>query len=213
MKHPKSSLLILLLLLSACSGSGEDSLPGEEALVGMIRSTERLELAEMELTEVLVIEGSGTTLSGVRTLDEAAKYIDNLIRPGGRIGVYAFTHTAVSYLDLSEVTPEDVTIHGQSVTLRLPPIGVILLGRSPDLEVLHERVTGTKRPISSEERKALQDEATERTRERLRPGHATGDLLRRKGAVRATAFYRGMLHSAGYEEVSIIIEEESDEQV
>ena len=80
---------------------------------------------------------------------------------------------------------------------------VKLAGRSPTLEVLHERVTGTKRPITSEERKKLQDEASRRTTARLHSGSATNDLLCRRGERQATAYFSGLLHARGYEMVHI----------
>ena len=200
MKRSRLSLLLLFFLLLAGCGEGT---PDEEVILGEIRSVQHFELTEMELTESFIIRGSGTTIEGIRSLSEAADYVDNLLRPGDRIGVYSFTHTAIAYLDLSRLSTDKVRVEGKKVWLTLPPVEVKLAGRSPTLEVLHERVTGTKRPITSEERKKLQDEASQRTTARLRPGSATYDLLCRRGERQATAYFSGLLHARGYEMVHI----------
>ena len=200
MKKSRLSLLLFLFLLLAGCGEG---VPDDEAILGEVRSVQHFELTEMELTESFIIRGSGTTIDGIRSLSEAADYVDNLLRPGDRIGVYSFTHTAIAYIDLRELGTDKVRVEGKKVWLTLPPVEVKLAGRSPTLEVLHERVTGTKRPITSEERKELQDEASRRTAARLRPGSATYDMLRQRGERQATAYFRGLLHSRGYEMVQI----------
>ena len=199
MRRSRLTLLLLLLLLAGCG----EGVPDDEAILGEIRSVQHFELTEMELTESFIIRGSGTTIDGIRSLSEAADYVDNLLRPGDRIGVYSFTHTAIAYIDLSRLRIDKVEVEGKKVRLTLPPVEVKLAGRSPTLEVLHERVTGTKRPISSEERKALQDKASLRTAARLRPGSATYDMLRQRGERQATAYFSGLLHARGYEVVHI----------
>lgn len=193
-------LILTLLLGVGCSSSST----GDKTLVmSAVRSVEQLELTEMELTETFVIRGSGTTFSGIRTPKEAADYVDNLLRPGERIGVYAFTHTALAFIDLSQLSDEDIRVEKKSVHMTLPPVEVKLAGRSPTLEVLHERITGTKRPITAEERKRMQDEASRRTRARLQQGSPTYTLLQQRGEKQARAYYTGMLHARGYEEVRV----------
>lgn len=201
-----SKLLPLLLSLLMAVGCSSSTTEDKALVMSAVRSVEQLELTEMELTETFVIRGSGTTFSGIRSPKEAADYVDNLLRPGERIGVYAFTHTALALIDLSQLSEEDVQVEGRSVRVTLPPVEVKLAGRSPTLEVLHERVTGTKRPITAEERKRMQDEASRRTRQRLQKGSPTYELLRQRGERQARAYYTGMLHARGYEEVRIDFE-------
>lgn len=122
-------VLLLTLLLPSC---GTDPVAEEPTkVVGAIRSVAYLELAEMELTETFVIRGSGNTLESIRTVDEAAKYIDNLLRPGDRVGVYSYTHTAIAYLDLSALGDEAVQAEGTAVPSRCLRCGCVSLGALP----------------------------------------------------------------------------------
>lgn len=191
-----------LVLLSGCTdGRQKDS----NAVVGHLREVGKLELVEQRSEEVILISGSGESLSTIGSLDDAFTYLDDLFRVGDRVGVYSFSHYAIAYLDLTELTTDDVRIHSgaKSVHLQLPKIQVEPIGRSGQIKLLHERVTGNRRPITTEERSKIQEKATQQALERLKPGSTNYNDLVRQAKDQAKSYFTGLLRSRGYEEVTI----------
>lgn len=200
---------IVLLLLHAC---GHDNEPIREAVLNSINQVGKLELVEQRSEEVILISGSGESLSTIGSLEDTMTYLDDLLRVGHRVGVYSFSHLAIAYIDLTDLSLDDVTIDSDDrITINLPTIHVEPIGRSGEIRLLHERVTGTKRPITAEERTKVQDEASRQARERLLPGTPNHTALVRQAQEQAIAYFTGLLRSRGYEDVTIHFNAQSNE--
>lgn len=162
-----------------------------------IRETGKLELLEVEEEETFVIRGK--EWEDIKTLEEGLNHIAELLKPGDRIGVYSFRSYAIAYIDLSDFRDEDLIRQGDSpsVSLRLPAIQIESIGRSTTVNVLHERVSGSKGKITPKEKKILQDKASMHFRKSVAPGGALHGEMVRKAQAKATAFFRGLLAQGG----------------
>lgn len=176
------------------------------SLLPLLQEVGKLDLVETSTEEIFVISGSGHTLYSLQSLEDASEYLADLLRVGGRVGVYSFTYYSMAYIDLTELGLERVRVQGSEVELVLPPIRIEPMGRSVTLKQLHERVTGTKAPITNQERLEMQNRASEISKERLAPGTSAYNRVVAQAEERALAFFKGYLHSRGYDRVVVRIE-------
>ena len=198
---PVILLVALLPLLTGCNLFGDD---GTKEVVNQIQEVGKLELIEQRSEEIILISGSGETPETIGSISEAMTYLDDLFRIGDRVGVYSFGHYSIAYLDLTQLTIDDVKLsRDKTVHLTLPAIKVEPIGRSGDIKLLHERVTGTKKKITNEERSKIQAKATEQAIARLKPGTPNYTDLVNRAQDQATAYFKGMLRTRGYENVIV----------
>lgn len=199
--------LWLILLLVGCS---TEKLPDETELFHNLREVRKLDLLEMRTEETIIISGSPYTLQSIRSLDDAMGYLDDLLRTGNRVGVYSFESYVGAFIDLGALDEQAVRVDVQrkEVSLTLPAVQVEPLGRGTTLTKLHERVTGTRKNITNEERTALQNKASELLRRRIAPGMPLYTDLVIRAQDKARAYYTGMLHARGYEVVTVSFDQE-----
>lgn len=199
--------LWLILLLAGCS---TEKLPDETELFHNLREVRKLDLLEMRTEETIIISGSPYTLQSIRSLDDAMGYLDDLLRTGNRVGVYSFASYVGAFIDLGALDEQAVRVDVQrkEVSLTLPAVQVEPLGRGTTLTKLHERVTGTRKNITNEERTALQNKASELLRRRIAPGMPLYTDLVIRAQDKARAYYTGMLHARGYEVVTVSFDQE-----
>lgn len=196
--------LILLSILPGCRK--RDTGPEIEPLRQELSQIQRLTLSELVLSQTYIIDGSGLNLKNIRNLDDLGNYLDDLLRPGERKGVYRCSAFASAFIDLSELSPSAVQLSqdGQSVTLSLPELKVELEGVRPTIEVLHERQSGIKKAITPEERQTLYQRGLEQIREDLQPGHPVYDDLLENARNKALSYFAHTLLLRGYKEVTVV---------
>ena len=197
--NPLTILLagMLLALLSACDGGGQ------EEWIETVRETGKLELAEAEEEQTFVIRDK--EWADIKTLEEGLTHLSELLKPGDRIGVYSFRSYAIAYVDLSLLRDDDIRLDRERRLLRitLPAIVVESPGRSATLNVLHERVSGSKARITPAEKKALQDRASALFLEQLKPGTPLYEDLEERAKEKASAFFGALARANGYEGAEI----------
>ena len=193
------SLAILFLSLVGCAKK-EKSVP-----VAEIRDLGHLELAEVVTEEIIVIKGNTFDILGAKSLHEIGEGLSNLLRVGDRVGVYQFDRNVVAYIDLTKFGDDDVVLNETgAVEVTLPPVEVMQKGRIPELKKLHERVSGTQRPISSEERRRMAERASEVSAKAFLPGEPAYEELVKRAERKGKTFVKEMLHARGYEDVKVI---------
>lgn len=165
----------------------------------------KLELVEYRTEEIFIISPKEQSLKSVKTLEELSNYLSDLLTIGDRVGVYSFENYSVAYIDLTQISDEDIDFDPstKSIQLTLPPIQVEPIGRSGNIRKLHERVSGLQEGITSEERRQMQNEASALAIKALAPGTAKYRDLVAQAEQKARAFFTGMLHARGCEEVTI----------
>ena len=197
---PLQILLILTLLLSCKPEEGRKVIQPNE-----LREVGKLELVEYRSEEIFVISSDQKSLESIRSLEEAADYISSLFEIGDRIGIYSFDFYTIAYINLYNLQDSDLQYdeESKSIQLTLPPIQVEPIGRGGTLKLLHERVNGNKKSITSEERQNMQRQAVSLAKRNLLPGTPKYQELVTKVQSKAQAYFTSILRARGYEEIEI----------
>lgn len=197
---PLQILLLLTLLLSCKPEEGRKVIQPNE-----LREVGKLELIEYRSEEIFVISSDQKSLESIRSLEEAADYLSSLFEIGDRIGIYSFDFYTIAYINLYNLQDSDLQYdqENKSIQLTLPPIEVEPIGRGGTLKLLHERVNGNKKSITSEERQNMQRQAVAHAKQNIRPGTPKYQELVTKAQSKAQAYFSSILRSRGYEEIEI----------
>ena len=196
---PLQILLLLTLLLSCKPEEGRKVIQPNE-----LREVGKLELVEYRSEEIFVISSDQKSLESIRSLEEAADYLSSLFEIGDRIGIYSFDFYTIAYINLYNLQDSDqYDQENKSIQLTLPPIEVEPIGRGGTLKLLHERVNGNKKSITSEERQNMQRQAVALAKQNIRPGTPKYQELVTKAQSKAQAYFTSILRARGYEEIEI----------
>lgn len=197
---PLQILLLLTLLLSCKPEEGRKAIQPNE-----LREVGKLELVEYRSEEIFVISSDQMSLESIRSFEEAADYLSSLFEIGDRIGIYSFDFYTIAYINLYNLQDSDLQYdqENKSIQLTLPPIEVEPIGRGGTLKLLHERVNGNKKSITSEERQNMQRQAVAHAKQNIRPGTPKYQELVTKAQSKAQAYFSSILRSRGYEEIEI----------
>lgn len=190
-----------MILITGCKQSpATHSLKASE-----LHEVGKLELIEYRTEEIFVISPEGKSLKSIQTLAELDSYVTHFFGAGDRVGIYSFDNYSIAYIDLTQLSDKDIQYHSstRSVHLTLPPIQIEPIGRSGEIRKLHERVTGLHRSITSEERRDMQNQASAQAIQALSPGTAIRKQLVEQAERKARAYFTGLLHARGYEEVIV----------
>ena len=192
---PLQILLLLTLLLSCKPEEGRKVIQPNE-----LREVGKLELIEYRSEEIFVISSDQKSLESIRSFEEAADYLSSLFEIGDRIGIYT-----IAYINLYNLQDSDLQYdqENKSIQLTLPPIEVEPIGRGGTLKLLHERVNGNKKSITSEERQNMQRQAVALAKQNIRPGTPKYQELVTKAQSKAQAYFTSILRARGYEEIEI----------
>lgn len=197
-------LLVVVAIITLPACKQEEEMPEERAVLEQIQSVSRLTLSEVRLSQTYILSGSGIEFKNIRSPEQLFTYLDDLLRYGDRKGVYRCSAYASASIDLSRLTCNGVeeTDDGQRITLQLPPITVRMEGVKPTIEVLHERQTGSKKPITPDERNRLQTQSIREMQEEIKPGTDTYNDLIWHAEERVVGYISSLFFMRGYHQVT-----------
>ncbi|MCM1076931.1 MAG: DUF4230 domain-containing protein [Bacteroides sp.] len=157
-----------------------------------LHDVQKLVLAEMSLNKVGTIS------------DEGAKGFDafvNGLKVGDRVAAYSFHTYIQAYIDLAELTDDDVTVDEKRklVKIKLPAIQTQYIGRDLGVTEEHYRVTGMRSAITARERAQLKDAMSKALKEDLKNNDAYRSLLVSDAQAKARGFFTILLKDKGYE--------------
>lgn len=201
MRYIPIQIVLLLTLLISCKSEEQHKFiqPKELQEVG------KLELIEYRTEEIFVISSDQKSLESIQSLEDVGNYLSSLFEIGDRIGIYSFDFYSIAYINLYNLQDSDLQYdqESKSIQLTLPPIEIEPIGRGGTLKLLHERVNGNKKSITSEERQNMQRQAVSLAKQNLLPGTPKYQELLRKAQSKAQAYFTSILKSRGYEEIQI----------
>lgn len=173
--------VLTYFLLSSC----REPKNNENAIVQSIQQTGRLVTVEYALSKV------------VRAADNKTWY-----KVGDKRILISVEAIVKAGVDLQSITPGDVTVNGDEITLQLPPPEVLSLSMPPDkIRVLYEDVSAFRSRFSAAEREALLRQAERQIR-----SLATSLGILKTAGTNAELFLRKLLQRGGYKTINIRFE-------
>lgn len=192
----KSIILTALfaLLLSSCKEKADP----EMEMVSRLRDVSRLELAQMTVGKVGMI--SDHKYEDAKTLEQKTRAMLDAMKIGNRVGVYSYDTYLTAYIDLSEISADDIEIDKKTnvAHVTLPAIQVITDGREPQLHEVHYRVTGMRSSIKPEERARLKAQMAAEVKKEMAANEGSKEVLRDEARRKATAWFSEILTEWGY---------------
>ncbi len=190
----KTSLVVVLAGgITACEQRQEPP-----QLYPRLKDVSRLTLAEMSVNKM----GSVTDMTAARakTLNQKIGALVASMKIGDRVGVYSYHTYLQAFIDLSELSPDDVEITPDGICrLTLPPIQTQYLGRDVGLTEEHYRVTGLRSNIKSEERARLKEVMNEVLKQEIEDNPEFRRRLEIAAEAKARGYFTVLLRDWGYE--------------
>lgn len=190
---------MLFTALSALAFSSCETKPDQEMeMVSRLRDVSRLELARMTVGKVGMI--SDHKYEDAKTLEQKTRAMLNAMKIGNRVGVYSYDTYLTAYIDLSEISADDIEINEKTnvAHVTLPAIQVITDGREPQLHEVHYRVTGMRSSIKPEERARLKAQMAAEVKKEIAVSDGSKDALRDEAQRKAKAWFSEILEEWGY---------------
>lgn len=190
----KYMFAVVLMVLAAC-GRKEEPVD----VYSRLQNVSRLELSRMTVGKVGMI--SDPAFGDARGIIGKAEAMLDAVKVGKRIGVYSYDTYLTAYIDLSELSADDIDIDRESGTAHviLPPVRVMVDGREPQLHEEHYRVTGLRSSITPEERAALKAQMAREVNKELSNSKSSADALKASAEAKAKAWFTQLLENWGYE--------------
>ena len=191
-------LLLLLPMLGACSHPAADSPSPSPLTLSDVRDIGRLQLAEMTVTKMATIDD--LRAADATTWSEKAQAIWNALKIGSRKGAWSYDTYLSAYIDLSTLTPADITLDTVSHTaqITLPPVQTEIIGRDITMRQQHYRVTGLRSDISADERARLKEEMNTMLRREIAADTSITRPLTDRARRRALTYFDSLYSSRGY---------------
>lgn len=157
-----------------------------------LRDVRELVLAEMSLNKVGVISDDGATGFASRL---------NSLKIGERIAVYSYDTYLEAYIDLSELTADDVEVDRKNrfVRLRLPAVHTRFTGRDMEVKEEHYRVAMLRSNISPGERARLKELMNTTLKAEVENNSEYRRLITDEARAKAVGFFTALLRERGYE--------------
>ena len=189
---------IFLALATLSFASCKEKENPEVEMVSRLRDVSRLELARMTVGKVGMI--SDHKYEDAKTLEQKTVAMLNAMKIGNRIGVYSYDTYLTAYIDLSELSADDISIDLKSnvAHVALPPVKIITDGREPQLHEVHYRVTGLRSSIRPDERARLKSQMAAEVRKETAVSDGTMEVLRDEARRKAAAWFGEIVGSWGY---------------
>lgn len=197
---------LIMTILSGLFTAGLVSCRPEQPDKGLdvltsLRDVSKLQLAQMTIGKVGEI--SDPDFKDAKTLQQKTTAALDKIKIGKRLGVYSYDTYISAYIDLSELTPDDVTVDESSGTiiLKLPPVKVEYDGRDLNLKEEHYRVTGLRSQIRPEERARLKEQMGKELKKEVAVDPQLEQKLRATAENKALRYFSLLISDRGYEPV------------
>lgn len=188
MRKPLPILSLMLVFVFLASGCRKQ----EVNVFHELQDVQKLVLAEMTVNKVGTIS------------DDGAKGIDafvNGLKVGKRIAAYSFHTYIEAYIDLSELSADDIKVDRERklVRLTLPAVRTQYLGRDLGVTEEHYRVSGLRSQITAEERAQLKEKMNKSLKEDVRNNDEYRSMLVKEAQAKARGFFSILLKDWGYD--------------
>ena len=196
----KRHILPSILLCSLATGLGSCAKDdgSEKVLISEVKSVDKLILARMAVSKMATIDD--IPLSDAEGLRQTSAALLDAIKVGKRKAAYSYDTYLRAYIDLSDLTPDDIKIDKstKTITLSLPPVLTEYLGRDMEIREDHYRVTGLRSEIDATERAALKEHMNTVLKNEVKNKSAFRDKLVTEAEAKARSYFSSLLGKDGY---------------
>ena len=195
----KYTYIFILFILIACNKQPEPSLYLE------LKDISELTLAEVRVEKTFIIDDPDIQFKEIGSRSgifaDAVDWLKRKTSIGKRIGVYSFGTYFSAYLDLSQLTEQDVQLDRQKkqCILILPPIQIKEWGRDFEVKTEHERVSIYRTRLTPEERAKAKDEASKMLAKEIADNSRFKQEFIRKAEDKARNYFSTLLANWDYQ--------------
>ena len=194
--HLIPALLLSLPAAGLWSCAGEEQ--RDNVLFSEIKSVDKLILARMTVSKMATIDD--IPLSEAEGLKQTSAALLDALKLGKRKAAYSYDTYLRAYIDLSNLTPDDVKVDEstKTITLSLPPVTTEYLGRDMEIREDHYRVTGLRSEIDAAERAALKEQMNTVLKNEVKNKPMFRDKLVTEAKAKARTYFSSLLGKDGY---------------
>lgn len=191
-----AAALFTPLLLTSCDNKEKEE---PVNVLSSLQDVSKLQLAQMTVGKVGTI--SDPDFLDAKTLQDKALAAIDKIKIGKRLGVYSYDTYISAYIDLSQLTSDDVVVDNdaRTVTINLPPVQLEYEGRDLTLKEEHYRVTGLRSNITPEERAQLKEQMGKELKKEVKADPQIEKNLKETARRKAVQYFSILLRDWGYE--------------
>ena len=189
---------LLLSLPAAGLWSCAEEEQRDNVLFSEVKSVDKLILARMTVSKMATIDD--IPLSEAEGLKQTSAALLDALKLGKRKAAYSYDTYLRAYIDLSNLTPDDVKVDEstKTITLSLPPVTTEYLGRNMEIREDHYRVTGLRSEIDVDERAALKEQMNTVLKNEVKNKPMFRNKLATEAKAKAEAYFSSMLGKDGY---------------
>lgn len=191
-------MILLALLAVVAAGCRKEEKTPDHSFYSDIKSVNKLVLAQMSVSKMSYLED--LKLEDAKGLKQTVEALGDAVKIGSRKAAYSYNTYLRAFLDMTELTPEDVTIDEKSKTIRLtlPEIKVEIQGRDPGLKEEHYRVSGLRSPINARERAEIKEKMNTAVKEEINKNPEFRNNLLSQAKIKAISFFQEIGKDNGY---------------
>ncbi len=202
----RSFTLTLGLILTACTlltGSQDSgSRQGEQLqrhYLSEVKSVNRLVLAQMTISKMATIDD--IDLSKADGMKQMAAGMLDAVKVGNRKAAYSYDTYLRAYVDLGDLTPEDLKVDEatKTITLTLPAVQTEFAGRDMEFREDHYRVSGLRSEIDAKERAEIKEQMNAALKNEVEEKSEFRGRLEAEARAKAATYFKTLLGRDGYD--------------
>lgn len=169
--------ICLLICMAACE---DKDLTGE--IYQEIRSADKMVFASMAVTKTAKLEDS------------------EWYKIGKRIAVYSYDSYLRAYINLSQLTADDMVFDDKTktVSLILPPVQTEVIGRDMEFRKEYENIGPLRSDIDAKERAQMKEIANTSFRKEIQQNPIFNERLTQSAQRKARLYFESLLKQHGY---------------
>lgn len=168
-----------------------------------IRSANKLVLASMSISKMATIDDMD--FSKAKGFKQSADALMASLKVGDRVAAYSYDTYLKAYIDLSDLSPDDVKVDEDSktITIMLPPVQTEFAGRDLGMREEHYRVTGLRSQINAKERAEIKEKMNASLKTEVENDPAFKNILIDRAKKQAVMYFDNMFAGTGYTPVVV----------
>ncbi len=184
------------LMTSSCQHGVEEK--QERNYLSEVKSVNKLVLAQMTISKMATIDD--IDLAKAEGMRQIAAGVLDAIKIGNRKAAYSYDTYLRAFVDLSDLTADDLKVDeaSKTITLTLPAVQTEFAGRDMEIREDHYRVTGLRSEIDPKERAGIKEQMNTALKHEVEEKSEFRSRLAAEARTKASAYFKSLLGSDGY---------------